>query len=94
MICLDTRVYYKNRALIGRDRMYTLLNALAKSAVLDEVNIRGIDAHDKIFKPKNVYEKRLWVKSRTLTKNSALKLYLQIKGGKKGGRPKKIIDSE
>lgn len=69
--------------------MYVIINALMKSSMLDGVNIHTADLHDKIFKPKNSYEKIFWESSRGLTKSMAIKLYNQIQGGKKGGRPKK-----
>lgn len=80
--------------MLGRSRMYALINKLIESAMLDEMHMDAIDSHDKIFQPKNIYEKKLWEACRQLTKKQEMKVYLQIKGGKKGGRPKKTIDIE
>lgn len=78
--------------------MSVIFNALAESCDLDEINIHAADEHDKIFTPKNIFEKEFWEKSREKTKQENIKLYKQIQGGKLGGklggRPKKEVDTK
>lgn len=70
-------------------RVEKIFKALAKSIVLDGISPTNIDEHDKIFVPKNEYEKEFWESCRELAKEDIKKVTNSMENGKKGGRPPK-----
>jgi hypothetical protein len=66
-----------------------IFKALAKSVMLDGISPANIDEHDKIFVPKNEYEKEFWESCRELAKEDIKKVTNSMENGKKGGRPPK-----
>lgn len=66
-----------------------IFKALAKSIMLDGILPTNVKEHDKVFTPKNEYEKEFWESCRELAKEDIKRVTNSIKNGKKGGRPVK-----
>lgn len=66
-----------------------IFKALAKSIMLDGISPANVDEHDKVFVPKNEYEKEFWESCRELAKEDIKRVTNSMKNGKKGGRPAK-----
>ena len=87
LVIYDGQVYLKYKTKIGRARMSVIMNMLTKSAVLDSINIHGVDGHDEIFIPQNRYEREFWETSRELTKKAFIRGYNL-------GKAKKVLPEE
>ncbi|MBR4420183.1 MAG: hypothetical protein IKT32_04820 [Clostridia bacterium] len=91
---IDLRVMAKCVKRIQRHRMSKFLITLNDSIIADGIDPTKLDEHDKMFEPIDRYEQEFWQSCRERAKKDMRIMVNRIEIGKRGGRPKKIIDSE
>lgn len=91
---IDLRIMSQCLPKIDRFRVTPLLMALYKAIIADGIHPEYMEQHDKMFEPRNEYERDFWESCRKIAKKEMTSLQKAIEGGKTGGRPKKLTKEE
>lgn len=86
-ISYDLRLYLECFPHIERYRRVKIFEMMSKSVISDNMFPEELDKHDKMFEPRNEYEKLFWESFRAMAKQDMKNLVNAIENGKKGGRP-------
>lgn len=86
---IDLRVVSQCIPKMDRFRVGKVFLELERSIMADCLHPDSLEEHDKMFEPRNQYEKDLWESLRKLAKKDIQTLQKRIAAGSNGGRPTK-----
>lgn len=87
-ISIDLRVFEACYSHIKMHRIAKIIKTLSETTIMDGMDVTNADEHDKVFKPKDAWEEKLWNSCREIAKKEIRALHKCITAGKNAPQTK------